>query len=443
MGALANQEPLVQPVRSRSLDDRLRARQVVGRIAAVAVAGVAALALSAVAAQAVITQPISADVPPAPPAIPSLPAADDAPPPVEVISDPIMPAATCGDWYRQSSYGGTWPAASTWWEYTCTDEQTYYGPDPCGTGDGGACQPVCYYGYPYDCYWVASHWADYFYWNGSDAVFYGQSYSWAVEDGFGYSASWAYWWDDPTARWYRLGSHWLTVSKEGAGSGEVSSSPAGISCGASCRASLDAGTEVTLTATPDASSTFTGWAGDCSGTGGCQVTMDRAASVTATFAPNAPPHARFTVICAGLSCSYDGGGSSDPNGWVETYRWDFGDGATGGSNTAQHSYTQTGTYTVKLTVTDDDGASATATTTIALIRLSARGYKVWGLQRVDVSWNGSAGVSYDVYRDGERIASVQASSYTDKLNRTGSGRCSYKVCQTAGSICSDEVTVTF
>jgi len=75
----------------------------------------------------------------------------------------------------------------------------------------------------------------------------------------------------------------LTVNKAGAGSGTVSSSPAGIDCGNQCRVEFAAETMVNLTSTPDAGSTFTGWSGACTGTAACVVTMDAARSVTATF----------------------------------------------------------------------------------------------------------------------------------------------------------------
>ena len=79
-------------------------------------------------------------------------------------------------------------------------------------------------------------------------------------------------------------SYSLTVSKTGTGSGTVTSSPAGISCGATCSASYNSGTVVTLTASPAGGSTFAGWSGaGCSGSGSCVVTMSAAASVTATF----------------------------------------------------------------------------------------------------------------------------------------------------------------
>jgi hypothetical protein len=77
----------------------------------------------------------------------------------------------------------------------------------------------------------------------------------------------------------------LTVTKSGSGSGTVSSSPSGIDCGATCSAQFTSGTAVTLTESPAAGSTFTGWSGGgCSGTATtCQVTVTADTSVTATF----------------------------------------------------------------------------------------------------------------------------------------------------------------
>jgi hypothetical protein len=69
----------------------------------------------------------------------------------------------------------------------------------------------------------------------------------------------------------------------------VTSSPTGISCGATCSASFASGTAVTLTAAAASGSTFTGWSGACSGTGACTVTMSAAQSVTATFGGTPPP----------------------------------------------------------------------------------------------------------------------------------------------------------
>jgi hypothetical protein len=82
---------------------------------------------------------------------------------------------------------------------------------------------------------------------------------------------------------FALETRTLTVTPAGTGAGTVTSDPAGIDCGATCSAGFDHGTEVTLTATGDATSIFTGWSGDCSGTGTCVVTMDQARNATATF----------------------------------------------------------------------------------------------------------------------------------------------------------------
>jgi hypothetical protein len=77
----------------------------------------------------------------------------------------------------------------------------------------------------------------------------------------------------------------LTVTKAGTGIGRVTSSPAGINCGATCSYGFPDNTVVTLTAVPTYPYFFVGWSGaGCSGTGTCTVTMDSAKSVTAPFA---------------------------------------------------------------------------------------------------------------------------------------------------------------
>ena len=76
----------------------------------------------------------------------------------------------------------------------------------------------------------------------------------------------------------------VTVSKTGAGTGTVASTPAGILCGTTCSATYPAGTSVALAATPDVSSTFTGWSsGGCSGTLACTIGGNTAVATTATF----------------------------------------------------------------------------------------------------------------------------------------------------------------
>jgi phospholipase C len=86
----------------------------------------------------------------------------------------------------------------------------------------------------------------------------------------------------------------LTVTSSGSGTGTVSSSPSGISCGQTCSASFDTGAAVTLTATASGGSTFAGWTGACTGTGNCSVTLSANAAVTATF--NGPSLASINHI---------------------------------------------------------------------------------------------------------------------------------------------------
>ena len=81
---------------------------------------------------------------------------------------------------------------------------------------------------------------------------------------------------------------------------------------------------------------------------------------------NAPPTANFSLIPgtgdAPLVVIFDGGTSTDSDGTINRYLWEFGDpnSTTGIGVTAQHTYTTDGSFTIRLTVTDNDGATAAA-----------------------------------------------------------------------------------
>jgi len=100
----------------------------------------------------------------------------------------------------------------------------------------------------------------------------------------------------------------LRVHKPGNGIGTITSVPAGINCGVTCSAQYAQGTSVTLTATPDPDSTFTGWSGACSGTGDCTVKLNADTDVNANFAG---PNQRLTVMEDGNA---SGTVTSDPAG---------------------------------------------------------------------------------------------------------------------------------
>ena len=95
------------------------------------------------------------------------------------------------------------------------------------------------------------------------------------------------------------------------------------------------------------------------------ATDQASADVSVTAPANQPPTASFTKSCTNLACSFDAGASSDPDGSIASYAWDFGDG-TGTGQTATHTYSGAGTYTVTLTVTDNRGATDTASTTVTV-----------------------------------------------------------------------------
>jgi len=113
---------------------------------------------------------------------------------------------------------------------------------------------------------------------------------------------------------FTLNTYALTASRSGTGNGTIASSPAGITCGTDCTETFSHGTVVTVTATPATGSTFGGWGGACTGTGGCVVTMTAAASVSAIFTANqyavvvaktGAGSGTVTSSPAGISCGAD------------------------------------------------------------------------------------------------------------------------------------------
>jgi PKD repeat protein len=144
---------------------------------------------------------------------------------------------------------------------------------------------------------------------------------------------------------------------------------------------------------------------------------------TAPTTPNQLPTAAFTSSAAGLKASVDAGASSDPDGSIASYAWEFGDGATATGVTASHTYAAAGTYTVKLTVTDNSGTTGTISHQVTVtapppadaLAADAFGRTVaaggWGSADIGGAWALTGGSSAFSVTDGAGVVTL-APSYT-------------------------------
>ena len=124
-------------------------------------------------------------------------------------------------------------------------------------------------------------------------------------------------------------------------------------------------------------------------------------SITVQVVANTPPTARITANPPSgpatsvdkLTVSFDGTGSTDSDGTITSYQWNFGDGTTASGATASHAYTP-GQWTVTLTVTDNSGATNTASTLIPVSGLlpNPTGLRYTG-GKLDFAWDAVPGAT--------------------------------------------------
>ncbi len=117
------------------------------------------------------------------------------------------------------------------------------------------------------------------------------------------------------------------------------------------------------------------------------------------MAPTADAGGPYTGT-AGVAVTFDGSGSSDTDGNIVSYAWNFGDGSSGSGVSPSHTYAAAGNYTVSLTVTDNDGLSDTATTTADIVAPAAAptadaGGPYTGTAGVAVAFDGSGSSDTD------------------------------------------------
>jgi len=200
----------------------------------------------------------------------------------------------------------------------------------------------------------------------------------------------------------------LTINRVGAG--RVTGS--GIDCGTICSAEYNPGTAVTLNATPDQGSVFSGWAGGgCAGTAACATTINANATVTATFAV-LPPAAAFSGSpvsgYAPLIVGFADSSANNPTSWS----WTFGDGYSSSEQDPIHVYKTAGTFAVSLTAMNAGGTgSATKTNYITVSSCPVQPVR---LARATPVYYSTLQAAYNAASNGDTIQ-VQALDFIENL----------------------------
>jgi len=108
---------------------------------------------------------------------------------------------------------------------------------------------------------------------------------------------------------------------------------------------------------------------------------------------NSPPRADFSFSSVDFRLTVNARNSTDPDGNIAGYTWDWGDGSAGGSGvSAAHTYTKVDNYTVTLTVTDTRGAAA-ADSKLVRLHVAATADFVARTRQMQVSFDASSSSS--------------------------------------------------
>jgi PKD repeat protein len=159
------------------------------------------------------------------------------------------------------------------------------------------------------------------------------------------------------------GTSTIAVTDIGGFTGSVSLAASGLPSGVTASFDPSSTTNTSILKLTASASATTGTATvTVKGTSGSltqTTTIDL--TVTAPQPPVANAGGPYTGT-AGTEVTFNGSGSTDPQGETLTYAWKFGDGTTGTGVSPTHTYSTAGTYTVSLTVTDTSNLTGTATT---------------------------------------------------------------------------------
>jgi PKD repeat protein len=177
-----------------------------------------------------------------------------------------------------------------------------------------------------------------------------------------------------------------------------------------------------------------------------------------TVAPNEAPVAGLTADptsgTAPLTVSFDGSASSDPDGTIVSWSWDFGDGSTGSGPTVSHTYSVPGAYVTTLTVTDDRGGTDTGTESVLVTEPptpptitthpSDQSVPEGQTATFTAAATGTEPLTYQWQRDGADIAGATQTSYTTPELAQGDNLSSYRcvVTNAGGSDTSNAAVLT-
>ena len=172
---------------------------------------------------------------------------------------------------------------------------------------------------------------------------------------------------------------------------------------------------------------------------GASASDDCIITVLANQAPTADagPDQTATV---GQTVNFDGSGSSDPDGIIDSYDWDFGDGSTGTGVNVTRAYSSAGTYTVTLAVEDNGGETTQDTATVTVSETPAtEEFTIPGTvppkgesrhtvtiaspgavsMYVRLTWNGWGDLRLRIYNPaGNKVAERDKSSWRNRVEET-------------------------
>ncbi|RXK46279.1 PKD domain-containing protein [Halorientalis pallida] len=187
---------------------------------------------------------------------------------------------------------------------------------------------------------------------------------------------------------------------------------------------------------------------------GASATDTVTTTVTANDAPTATPSVESTTTEVGVALAFDGSGSSDPDGSIESYEWAFGDGSTATGAFTTHAYTAPGEYTATLTVTDDDGATATAIVNVTVDTNDAPTASASASSGsvdpdTDITFDGSGSTdpdgsiaAYEWDFDGDGTVEATGQQVTTQFSESGEKTVTLTVTDDDGATATDTVTVT-